>query len=33
VLAPAVRATARAVSRNLGHQATVSTEVRTHSRG
>lgn len=33
VLAPAVRAAARAVSRNLGHQATVSADVRTHSRG
>jgi DNA-binding IclR family transcriptional regulator len=33
VLAPAVRAAARAVSRNLGHQAAVSTDVRTHSRG
>ena len=33
VLAPAVRATARAVSRNLGHHAEVSTDVRTHSEG
>ncbi|MFF2029193.1 IclR family transcriptional regulator [Arthrobacter sp. NPDC058192] len=33
VLAPAVRAAARAVSRNLGHQAGVSAGVRTHSAG
>jgi DNA-binding IclR family transcriptional regulator len=33
VLAPAVRATARAVSRNLGHHAEVSPDVRTHSEG
>ncbi|MGO4236186.1 IclR family transcriptional regulator [Pseudarthrobacter sp. YAF2] len=33
VLAPAVRAAARAVSRNLGFQAQVSTDVRTHSQG
>ncbi|GAA3403476.1 MULTISPECIES: IclR family transcriptional regulator [Pseudarthrobacter] len=33
VLAPAVRATARAVSRNLGHHAEVSPDVRTHSQG
>jgi DNA-binding IclR family transcriptional regulator len=33
VLAPAVRATARAVSRNLGHRAEVSPGVRTHSEG
>lgn len=33
VLAPAVRATARAVSRNLGHHAEASRAVRTHSQG
>jgi DNA-binding IclR family transcriptional regulator len=33
VLAPAVRAAARAVSRNLGHQAGTSADVRTHSLG
>ena len=33
VLAPAVRAAARAVSRNLGYQAEVSAGVRTHSDG
>lgn len=33
VLAPAVRAAARAVSRNLGHLAEVSPNVRTHSEG
>lgn len=33
VLAPAVRATARAVSRNLGHLAEVSPDVRAHSEG
>jgi DNA-binding IclR family transcriptional regulator len=33
VLAPAVRAAARAVSRNLGHHAEVSPDVRTHSEG
>jgi DNA-binding IclR family transcriptional regulator len=32
VLAPAVRAAARAVSRNLGYLAEVSTGVRTHSK-
>lgn len=31
VLAPVVRATARAVSRNLGYQADVSPDARTHS--
>ncbi|MHA7287660.1 IclR family transcriptional regulator [Arthrobacter sp. MDT3-44] len=33
VLAPAVRSAARAVSRNLGHQAEVSSDVWTHSQG
>ena len=33
VLAPAVPATARAVSRNVGHHAEVSPDVRTHSEG
>jgi DNA-binding IclR family transcriptional regulator len=33
VLAPAVRAAARAVSRNLGYQAGLSQDVRTHSQG
>ena len=33
VLAPAVRAAARAVSRNLGYQAQASTGLRTHSQG
>jgi DNA-binding IclR family transcriptional regulator len=33
VLAPAVRAAARAVSRSLGHQAAVSPDVRAHSQG
>ncbi|KNH20725.1 IclR family transcriptional regulator [Arthrobacter sp. ZBG10] len=33
VLAPAVRAAARAVSRNLGYKAEASADVRTHSEG
>jgi DNA-binding IclR family transcriptional regulator len=33
VLAPAVRASARAVSRNLGHRAVAGADVRTHSEG
>jgi DNA-binding IclR family transcriptional regulator len=33
VLAPAVRAAARAVSRNLGFRAQASADVRTHSQG
>ncbi|WP_258803602.1 IclR family transcriptional regulator [Pseudarthrobacter sp. NS4] len=33
VLAPAVRATARAVSRNLGHQTEVNLDIRVNSQG